>query len=137
MDQLIYYKSEVFPKYWNLQIAANSSVKYQIGVPLPSYVKKVIGLMCVCSGVNMSNTALVSVANTGYYFISLKKQGGFPYQELRLDMLIADIETGANSDNSNRFLPVNIDNADIDLQSSFILNPSGISNALMFGFLYI
>ena len=137
MDQLHYYKNNVSPKYWNLQIAANAAVKYEIGIPFPSYIKKIIGICAFTAGVNMDNTAVMPGAQADEYFLSLKRQGGFPYQEIRLDVLTFDINDEVNADTENIFMPMNMDASDIDLQSSFILNPGAASNALMFGFLYI
>ena len=137
MNQLEYYNRKVFPKYWHLQIGANAAVKFNIGVPFPGYVKKVIGICCYAAGVNTANTAVMAVAQADEYFISLKRQGGFPFQELRLDMLLFDQNGSAAASSDNIFFPVNFDNEDVDLQSSFILNPGAVSNALMFGFLYL
>lgn len=138
MDELEYYNANVVPKYWNLEVPANSAVQYNIDQPLPDYVRVIIGLMCYTAGVNTSNTALVTSANSDNYFLALKRQGGFPIQQIRLDMLTYNIVgSAASADWGNVFMPLYLECADIDLQSSYILNPGGSSNALMFGFLYI
>lgn len=134
MDELLFYKKGLHPRYWTLETTANTSVKYEIGVRLPDYIKIIIGIMCYGGGINTSNGTVPSMAEQSSLFLGLRKSTGFIFDELRLNILSSMYGTFRSGD---RFVPCNIKNTEIDLMNSYILNPAALNRTVMLGFLYL
>ena len=135
MDVLEYLKNNVYPKYWQTEIAANSSQKYEIGVELPVYIHTIIGIVSPADGLNTQNTALATHTNMLSLYLNLVKGGSFIFENIRFDTIHED-NVGSTRP-GERFFSVNIQHNDIDLQRCYILNPSGLSVAITIGFLYL
>lgn len=91
--------------------------------------------MTLGRGVGPNNVALVPVADTDLYYLFLKDvHGGAIYDNIRYTTLhyASNNEVGPYA-----FLPTNIIGKELDLVNSYVLNPSGASNSLFIGFLYV
>lgn len=131
---LTFLERNINAKTWNVQIAANAAVRYNINTKLPNYINNIIGIATSDSGVSPNNTALVTVGETIFYFITIKTFDGFFLENIRYDLLLY---SNGNVIYQNRFFACNIRGKDIDLFSSYITNPQPLSNALMITFYYI
>lgn len=134
-----FYDKKVYPRYWTFTVAANAASQYEIDTDLPNYVKKIIGICVYTGGVDPANTAMITLAQSDDLFLCLMNGKAFTFDKIRLDQMIFSAAGGATGTTypDRRFLPVNLDCNDIDLNTSYIFNPTGINAAIMFGILYI
>lgn len=138
MDQLTFVKAGLKPKYWYIQIAANSTRQYTINIKLLTEINFIIGITSYLSGIGPNNTSIINDVDIKNYFLTLKaKNSEDVFSNMRFDIFSTPAIVSGDENPANRFFPVNIKGMNIDLQNSYISNPGAASNALMLGFLYI
>jgi len=133
-----FYDKKVYPRHWSFTIDANASTKYALEQDWPDYVKTIIGICVYGGGTNALNTALITNSNASTMFLSLQNASDKVFDMIRLDQLLFEFaDASSNSNTSNRFYPVNIGCNDVNLNTSFIFNPTAVNAAICFGILYI